>query len=296
MKQRTLMLGMVIGSGLVLMAMVGLALWPAVAQASPLAQTATATPSPEKTVPDTPWPAKGFHFGLHRGGSKTLITAAANVTGLTAQEVLTQLQSEQTLAQIAESKGKTADDVIEAARALLQEQLSQDVAAGWITQAQADAALEQFDANAPALMTNANLGFGGAGRGFGRRGHGFGFGHHGGGTFISATASVTGLTTDEVLAQLQSGQSLAQIAESNGKTAEDVIAAARTQLEDLLDQAVADGRLTQAQADAKLANFDAAAPDIVNNTGLWQHGPHGAWPKDTAPVPTSVPSSTSQDA
>jgi uncharacterized protein (DUF433 family) len=296
MKQRTLMLGMVIGSGLALMAMVGLALLPTVAQASSLTQTATATPSPETTVPDTTWPGKGFRFGFHHGGSKTLITAAANVTGLTAQEVLTQLQGGQTLAQIAESNGKTADDVIEAARALLQEQLSQEVASGWITQAQADAALEQFDANAPDLMTSVNIGFGGHGRGFGGRGPGFGFGHHGGGTFISAAASVTGLTTNEVLTQLQSGQSLAQIAEANGKTAEDVIAAARTQLEDLLNQAVADGRLTQAQADAKLANFDAVATDIVNSTGLWQHGPHGQWPKDNPTTPTPVPSSTSQDA
>lgn len=295
MKQRTLMLGMVLGSGLVMLALVGLALLPTVAQASALGQTTTPTPS--ATTPNTTHPGMSFRF--HHGGSKTLITATANVTGLTAQEVLTQLQSGQTLAQIAEANGKTAADVIEAARALLQERLEQDVTSGWLTQEQADAALTQFDTTTPDLVNSTTLntgrGFGMGGRGPGRGGGMFGKG----GALLNATASVTGLTVEEVLTQLQSGQTLAQIAEANGKTATEVIAAARTQLEAQLAQAVTDGRLTQAQADAKLANFDATATDRMNSVHTWQpHGPHGHWPwnGNTTPEATPAPSNTSLDA
>jgi aminoglycoside phosphotransferase family enzyme len=78
---------------------------------------------------------------------------------------------------------------------------------------------------------------------------------------------VTGLTTQAVTTQLQAGQSLAQIAQLKGKTADDVIKAARAALSTQLQQAVTAGQITQAQADAQLADFDQKAPQIVNNTG-----------------------------
>ncbi len=83
--------------------------------------------------------------------------------------------------------------------------------------------------------------------------------HHGGGGsgLIAATASVTGLTEEAIRTALQSGQTLTQIAEANGETAAAVIAAARTALETRLAQSVTDGKLTQAEADAKLAAFDS---------------------------------------
>ena len=71
---------------------------------------------------------------------------------------------------------------------------------------------------------------------------GGGIGHHGPRLLIDATASVTGLTTQEIQTQLQRGKTLAQIAESKGKTADDVIASARTTLQTDLKQAVTDGK------------------------------------------------------
>jgi len=103
---------------------------------------------------------------------------------------------------------------------------------------------------------------------------------HGGKTLFSATASVTGLTTQEVLTELRDGKSLAQIAQDHGKTADDVIQAARTQLQDLLSQAVSSGRITQAQADAKLAEFDQTAPERVNDATLGQRIREGCGLRD----------------
>ncbi|MBL8056448.1 MAG: hypothetical protein JNK29_07100 [Anaerolineales bacterium] len=120
-----------------------------------------------------------------------------------------------------------------------------------------------------------------------------GLGRHGGADWVGAAASVTGLTTAEVKTALQSGQSLAQIAESKGKTGAAVIAAARTALETALKSAVTAGTLTQAQAEAKLAEFDQTAEQIVATAGLGRPGghPHGPQTPQTPATPggASVP-------
>lgn len=111
--------------------------------------------------------------------------------------------------------------------------------------------------------------------GFGRRG-GPG-GRHGarGGNIVAATASVTGLTEEAVRAELAAGKSAAQIAEANGKTAQDVIDAVVAEVKTRLDAKVADGTLTQAQADERLAQATEHATDHVNQAGLPQRGRGG---------------------
>lgn len=234
-------------------------------------------------------------FGYHDGGS--LINATASVTGLTLEEIMTDLQNSQSLAQIAQSKGKTADDVIKAARTQLQDQLKQAVTNNRLTQAQSDALLANFDQNAAQLVNDAALGSGrgfggGMGRGFGPGfgpGFGFqgGFGFHDSGSLISATASATGLSMQEVMTDLRNGQSLAQIAQNKGKTADDVIKAARAQLQDQLKQLVTKGTITQAQSDTLLSNFDQNASKMMNATTLGQQrGLGGRMPGGATPPRT----------
>ena len=111
-------------------------------------------------------------------------------------------------------------------------------------------------------------------RGFGRHG-----GKIGGGNIVAATASVTGLTEEAVRTELAAGKSAAQIAEANGKTAADVVAAVVASVKTKLDADVAAGTLTQAQADECLAQATEHATEQVNQTGLpaerGQGGPRG---------------------
>lgn len=93
---------------------------------------------------------------------------------------------------------------------------------------------------------------------------------------IQATATTTGLTTAQVVTELRGGRSLAQIAQARGKTANDIIQTARTVYANALNQAVANGRITRAQADAVLARFDQNATQIVNATTLGQRAGRGA--------------------
>jgi len=278
-----LTLGLTLGALALILAT--LAMMPSAANA----QSATPTPPATSSAPLKPGPRGQFGLGRHNG--KSLISATASVTGLTEQEVATELQSGKSLAQIAESKGKTADEVVAAARTQLQDALTQAVTAGRLTQAQADVTLADFDQTASQIVSDTTLGQRlGSGRGPGRGG--FGGGRHNGKSLISATASVTGLTEQEVATELQSGKSLAQIAESKGKTADEVIAAARTQLQDALTQAVTAGRLTQAQVDAKLQQFDQTAAQVVSDTTLGQRLGR-CFNKQLAPT---TPTNTGSDA
>lgn len=88
------------------------------------------------------------------------------------------------------------------------------------------------------------------------------------GALIRATAEETGLSVEQVMEQLRAGQSLANIADANGSSADAVIANATARAEERLDQAVANGRITQEEADAKLAELTAQANDIINDNTL----------------------------
>jgi transposase-like protein len=164
---------------------------------------------------------------------RQLIGVTAEVTGLKAKDVTQALNSGQSLAQIAQAHGKTADDIIKAARTKLQDRLKQAVTNGHLTQTRADAALAQFEQSAPKVVADASLGqqirrANGKRRSFVN-------------PLVKATADVTGLQPQEVQQQLRAGQSLAQIAQAHGKTRDDILAKLREQgnqrLQQTLDRA-----------------------------------------------------------
>ncbi len=119
-------------------------------------------------------------------------------------------------------------------------------------------------ATPPAPGTGYGYGQGGYGQG---GGYGMRFGMNGG-TLVDITAQMTGLSTADVAAELQAGKTFAQVAQAHGKTAGDLVSAFLAGREAALDQAVADGRMTQATADTMLATMRANVEQHVNST--WQ--------------------------
>ncbi len=112
------------------------------------------------------------------------------------------------------------------------------------------------------------------GQGYRGGGHGMGFrfgasGH----SLIDITAQVTGLDEADVITALQSGQTFAEVAEANDKTAQDLVNAFVANRKAVLDQAVTDGRLTQDLADTMLATMKANVEQHVN--AAWQPGGMG---------------------
>jgi polyhydroxyalkanoate synthesis regulator phasin len=97
-----------------------------------------------------------------------------------------------------------------------------------------------------------------------------------GGFGLDVVATTLGITTDDVIAALKDGQSLADLAVSKGKTAQDVIDAIVTEATTRINEKVAAGGLTQDEADKIIADITERVTDFVNNTpakGPWVDGP-----------------------
>ena len=77
----------------------------------------------------------------------------------------------------------------------------------------------------------------------------------GGFSLVTATAETTGLTNEEVMEALQEGLTFAEIAEAEGVDTQAIIDSFLAQREAELTDAVADGRLTQEQADEMLSEM-----------------------------------------
>jgi|SRR5579884_981550 len=201
--------------------------------------------------------------GMHGPGDD--LAAAAGYLGTTADAVLTQLQSGKTLAQIANAtSGKSAAGLVDALVTHEKTEIASAVGAGKLTQAQAD----QLTANLQQRFTDFVDGT------FPAHGPGFGHPHGAPGDDLAAAAGYLGTTADAVLTQLQSGKTLAQIANAtSGKSAAGLVDALVAHEKTEIASAVAAGRLTQAQADQITANLQQRVTDLVN--GAHPAGPHG---------------------
>ncbi|MCB1004799.1 MAG: hypothetical protein KDB35_11515, partial [Acidimicrobiales bacterium] len=62
-------------------------------------------------------------------------------------------------------------------------------------------------------------------------------------------AEIIGISVDELHAAREAGQTPAEIADDNGVSRDELVSALITDAEEHLDEAVADGRLTQEEAD-----------------------------------------------
>ncbi|MEO8266539.1 MAG: hypothetical protein ABI706_13650 [Ilumatobacteraceae bacterium] len=179
----------------------------------------------------------------------------------------------------------------------LAEVLKPLVVDGTITQDQADKVIAAIVAARPVGgpdMGGGHRGFGGRGGPGGRIGLG-----------LDVVATTLGITADEVRTALEGGQSLADLAVSKGKTAQDVIDAIVAEATTKLNTAVTSGKLTQAEADARLADITTHATEFVNSTppvggpGFGGPGHHrdGNDADDDAPAaPTAPTDSTATTA
>lgn len=92
---------------------------------------------------------------------------------------------------------------------------------------------------------------------------------------LTAVGKVLGLSADELKSSLTGGKSLADVAKEKGVDAQKVIDAVTTTLKNEISQAIKDGKLTQEEADKRLANAAASAEKIVNGERFGPNGHRG---------------------
>jgi hypothetical protein len=116
--------------------------------------------------------------------------------------------------------------------------------------------------------------FGGACGGFG---HGMGgFGYRG--TMPTVLAEELGMTLEELYAALDDGKTIAEVAADQGIALADLVAALVAQRAEDLSKAVADGYLTQDQADLMLEEMTEHLTWRLENLGLGGCGMRGGGP------------------
>ncbi len=208
-------------------------------------------------------------FGRHGGGPSDELSAAATYLGVTADALRTDLQSGKTLAQVADAtSGKSATGLIQALVAAEKTELDAAASAGRLTAAQEQTLLANVQQRVTDLVNGTRPSFPGPGKGLGF-GHGFGAPDG-----LSAAATYLGITTDALKTDLQSGKTLAQVADAtSGKSAAGLIQALVASEKSELDAAVSAGKLTAAQEQTLLANVQQRVTDLVNGTRPSGPGP-----------------------
>jgi hypothetical protein len=164
----------------------------------------------------------------------------------------------------------------------VQDALAGLVTDGTLTQAQADAVQSALDAARPADL--------------GHRGGGFGH------VDLSTVATALGISEDDLRTALDAGSTIADVAAQQGVDVQTVIDAIVADQQAHVADEVADGRITQDQADQILADAATHATDVVNGTapafggdhapggpgGFGGHGPMGTPPADAGTSTTDA--------
>lgn len=120
---------------------------------------------------------------------------------------------------------------------------------------------------------------------------------------LAAAAEALNMTEAELIAELQSGKSIKQVADAKNVDIDTVTKAMVAAFKAHLDEEVASGEHTQAEADAKLAEFKTRLDDMVNGVrpaggpegrggkgghgGRHGHGPMGDAPAQQGTTPSA---------
>src|SRR5688500_215178 len=201
----------------------------------------------------------GLTAGLLGGGAAGLLLTGTTLASAQVSDV-TGTVTAPTAGSAKPAKGEWAKSVLDGL-----------AAKGTITQAQADEILAALNAARPA---------------HGPRGHGPG---RGGFAKLDAAATALGMTVEDLRSALEGGKSLAAVAQEKGIDVAKVVDALVAEFKVHLDQEVASGIHTQAEADQKLADARARLEAFVNGTappggpGGFGGGRHGRGPGDPRP-------------
>ena len=168
-----------------------------------------------------------------------LVGALGAAGAVAADRVLSGDDRQAVIDDAAAQLGVTPAELESALEEGLKNRVDEAVQEGRLTEEQGQELKERIEAGATPFL---GLGFG----------HGpFGFAgpvQHSGKLDLEAAAAYLGLTTQELMNELGEGKTLAEIAQAEGKTVDGLVQELVDAAEKRIDEAVAEGRLTQEQA------------------------------------------------
>jgi hypothetical protein len=189
-----------------------------------------------------------------RGASqRILLQATANATKLPPADIIKQLQSGKTLADIITTNGGTVESVVNDAIAKATADINAAVKDGRLGQTQADTLIANLEkANTAAVNGEYRQ------------------------RAVRAVITVavlrlateqTGLTVPNIVKEIRSGKSLSDVLKEHNVDPTSFINSAVNATKKRLDQTVTNGRITQADADKRLEEFQQRLTEQINNAG-----------------------------
>jgi hypothetical protein len=183
------------------------------------------------------------------GGTAALAAVLGGGAAVAATQLSPAEESDTIVADAAEQLGVESAELEAALKQALKNRVDAALAAGRITEEQATEMKERIDAGEMPLV--------GAGPG------GHGRGHHGFVDFAAA-ADFLGVTEAELQERLRDGDTLAEIATAEGKTAAALVDALVAAAKGDLDEKVDAGRITAAQRSSILEDLEQRMEDVVS--------------------------------
>lgn len=196
------------------------------------------------------------------GVARAMVEALAAELDMTPPELARQLRDGATVADLIAESGKTLDEVAAVVTAAGTDAINEGVANGTIPQQRADFMLENIDELVErALNGDLREQFGDRRGGRGPRGD-----LARDSEVVQAITGATGLTPQEILAAMEDGSTLADVVEANGGD----VAALQAEVTDVaqarIDDALANGRISQEQADRLSENLPSIIDELFNTS------------------------------
>lgn len=249
----------------------------------------------QTTVPNVSQVAVLQHGRGGRGAPQ--MAEVAKALGMTEAELKTELQTGKSVAEIATAKNVSLDTIVSVVITAQTDRLKQAVTDGKLTQAQADTMLANLKLTLPSRLQTKFVA--GMERGRGSRDDQGGPGSRGDkraqrGAQIAIVVKALGITAEELRTELQAGKSVADVAAAKNVSISNIVDAVVAEQTTALKQAVTDGKLTQEQADQRLAMLKANLPKILElkggfGPGFGGRGERGPKPSNTTPSTNSTP-------
>jgi urease gamma subunit len=193
--------------------------------------------------------------GARLRAAHTLVDATVAETGLESRDILQQLRDGSTLADIITANGGSVENVVNSAVADATEQINVAVAESRLTREQAD----ELIASLETVFTDVVNGELPAQAGRPLR-------HLIARGLARQVAEATGLELDQVIEQFRAGSTLADILTANGVDMDAFTQDVLSRASERLTRAVANGRITQEEADEMIAHLTERLPELLNTS------------------------------
>lgn len=199
--------------------------------------------------------------GMMRGGQQgEMLAVVAKALDMTETDLRTALVDGKSIADLASEKNVDLQVVINAIMTERKAKLDEAVAAGKITQERADQMLTTMAQRVPEQLKQPFA----PGKGMMGSGLRWGPAFERGFNMLSTVATTLDMSEADLMSAVREGKSVAAIAKEQGVDLQKVIDAILAERKSQLDEAVANGTITQQRADLMLKNMTTNLPDQLN--------------------------------